>query len=205
MTTGFLRFLRRNTIALLALFLALGGTTYAASTALIGKNTVASPQVVNGSLKTKDLSAAARRALKGNRGLPGLRGLTGAQGAKGATGAQGIQGIQGIAGTARAYATVLPAGTLVAANTKNVTGVTRASAGIYCLDLAAGIDATTTSPVATLDASPGSFVANGEIYVETAPVSCAPAQEEVVTRQQTSPGGVLTSTNTDSGFTIVIP
>jgi hypothetical protein len=94
---------------------------------------------------------------------------------------------------------------LVAANTKNVTGVTRASAGIYCLDLAAGIDATTTSPVATLDASPGSFVANGEIYVETAPVSCAPAQEEVVTRQQTSPGGVLTSTNTDSGFTIVIP
>ena len=57
MTKGFLRFLRRNTIALLALFLALGGTTYAASTALIGKNTVASPQVVNGSLKTKDWSA----------------------------------------------------------------------------------------------------------------------------------------------------
>ena len=30
MTRGFLRFLRGNTIALLALFLALGGTTYAA-------------------------------------------------------------------------------------------------------------------------------------------------------------------------------
>lgn len=203
MTKEFLRFLRRNTIALLALFLALGGTTYAASTALIGKNTVASPQVVNGSLKTKDLSAAARRALKGNRGL---RGLTGAQGAKGATGAQGIQGIQGIAGTARAYATVLPAGTLVAANTKNVTGVTRASAGIYCLDLASGIDATTTSPVATLDASSGSFIANGEIYVETTPNSCTAAQEEVVTRQQSVVAGpALSSSNTDSGFTIVIP
>jgi hypothetical protein len=95
MTRGFLRFLRRNTIALLALFLALGGTTYAASTALIGKNTVASPQVVNGSLKTKDLSAAARKALKGNRGLRGLRGVQGVQGAKGATGAQGIQGPAG--------------------------------------------------------------------------------------------------------------
>ena len=81
MTRGFLRFLRRNTIALLALFLALGGTTYAASTALIGKNTVASPQVVNGSLAAKDLSKKARAALKGNRGP---RGFTGARGAEGA-------------------------------------------------------------------------------------------------------------------------
>ena len=64
MTKGFLRFLRRNTIALLALFLALGGTTYAASNSLIGRNTVASPQVVNGSLKTLDLSKSARKALK---------------------------------------------------------------------------------------------------------------------------------------------
>jgi len=96
MTKGFLRFLRRNTIALLALFLALGGTTYAASTALGPRNSVASPQVVNGSLQTKDLSAKARKALKGNRGL---RGLAGAQGAKGATGVQGVQGVQGVAGT----------------------------------------------------------------------------------------------------------
>jgi len=96
MTKGFLRFLRRNTIALLALFLALGGTTYAASTALGPRNSVASPQVVNGSLQTKDLNAKARKALKGNRGL---RGLTGAQGAKGATGAQGVQGVAGTSAT----------------------------------------------------------------------------------------------------------
>jgi len=88
MTKGFLRFMRRNTIALLALFLALGGTTYAASSALIARNSVASPQVVNGSLQTKDLSKKARKALKGNRGL---RGLTGAPGAKGATG--GLEGL----------------------------------------------------------------------------------------------------------------
>jgi hypothetical protein len=95
MTRGFGRFLRRNTIALLALFVALGGTTYAASTGLIGKNTVASPQVVNGSLQTKDLSKKARKALKGNRGLRGLRGPKGATGATGATGAQGPQGVKG--------------------------------------------------------------------------------------------------------------
>jgi len=89
MTRGFGRFLRRNTLAMLALFLALGGTTYAASTALIGKNTVASPQVVNGSLQTKDLSAKARKALKGNRGLRGPAGAAGVAGPKGATGPQG--------------------------------------------------------------------------------------------------------------------
>jgi hypothetical protein len=86
MTNRFLRFLRRNTIALLALFLALGGTTYAASTTLGPANSVASPQVVNGSLKTLDLSKKARTALKGNRGA---RGSAGAPGAKGATGPVG--------------------------------------------------------------------------------------------------------------------
>ena len=80
MTRGFGRFLRRNTLAMLALFLALGGTTYAASTALIGKNTVASPQVVNGSLQTKDLSAKARKALKGNGGPAVLPEPQGSQG-----------------------------------------------------------------------------------------------------------------------------
>ena len=91
MGRAIIRLVQRNGIALVALFLALGGTTYAASTALIGSNTVASPQVVNGSLKTGDLSAKARKALKGNRGLRGLRGSAGSQGAKGATGAQGVQ------------------------------------------------------------------------------------------------------------------
>ncbi len=95
MTRAIIRLIQRNGIALLALFLALGGTTYAASTALIGKNTVASPQVVNGSLQTKDLSKKARTALKGNRGPRGLQGPKGATGAQGAQGAQGIQGIPG--------------------------------------------------------------------------------------------------------------
>ena len=81
MTRGFLRFVRANAIAMLALFIALTGTTYAASTALIGANTVSSPQVVNGSLQTKDLSGKARKALKGNRGPRGLAGAAGAAGA----------------------------------------------------------------------------------------------------------------------------
>jgi hypothetical protein len=92
MGRAIIRLVQRNGIALVALFLALGGTTYAASSALIGRNTVGSPQVVNGSLKTIDLGKKARKALKGNRGLrgaQGAKGATGAAGAKGATGAQG--------------------------------------------------------------------------------------------------------------------
>jgi hypothetical protein len=131
MTRGFGRFLRQNTIALLALFLALGGTTYAASTALIGKNSVASPQVVNGSLQAKDLSGKARKALKGNRGL---RGLPGTPGAKGDPGAPGQQGAPGPAGTAKAYATINGDGTVEAGQSKGITQamVTHPSVGTYC-------------------------------------------------------------------------
>jgi hypothetical protein len=166
MTKGLLRFVRRNTIALLALFLALGGTTYAASTALIGKNTVASPQVVNGSLKAKDLSKAARAALKGNRGL---RGFTGAQGAKGATGAQGPKGATGAAGAAGAagtavgYAKVNANATVDAAQSKNVASanVSSGGTGAYCFT---GLSFTPHIAVATL-----LNFANGEITAGVAP------------------------------------
>jgi Collagen triple helix repeat (20 copies) len=151
MTKGFLRFLRRNTIALLALFLALGGTTYAASTALIGKNTVASPQVVNGSLKTKDLSKSARTALKGNRGLRGLRGLAGPKGPTGSQGLKGDKGDTGAPGSALAYALVNADGTIDAANSKNITQANvikpAATTGGYCIE---GLSFTPHSAVATI-------------------------------------------------------
>ncbi len=176
MTRGFGRFLRRNTLAMLALFLALGGTTYAASTALIGKNTVASPQVVNGSLQTKDLSAKARKALKGNRGL---RGLTGAKGATGAAGVQGVKGDTGAAGTARAYAEVddtTPS--FVAARTNGFTAVTRTGTGTYCLT-ATGIDARTVASVAAVDYGISSVP--GVAEVRGSGLGCATGQFEVET------------------------
>ena len=139
MTKGFLRFLRRNTIALLALFLALGGTTYAASTALGPRNSVASPQVVNGSLKTKDLSAKARKALKGNRGLRGLRGLAGAQGAKGATGAQGVKGDKGDLGPTAARFVNSP-------TSVNITGALQAVVDLASINGQGDQQITTTVP-----------------------------------------------------------
>jgi hypothetical protein len=84
------RFLRQHSIALLALFVALGGTSMAA--AQLARNSVGTLQVRNGSLQTIDMSKKARAALKGNRGL---RGAQGPQGARGATGVKGATGAQG--------------------------------------------------------------------------------------------------------------
>jgi hypothetical protein len=134
MTRGFLRFVRRNAIGLLALFVALGGTTYAASSALLPNNSVGTKQVINGSLLTKDLSKKARAALKGNRGPRGFTGARGAQGASGAPGAQGPKGDTGAPGTpaTKLFAVVQADGTLVASRSSGVVSVTKdVSAGTY--------------------------------------------------------------------------
>jgi len=61
------RYLARHHVALLALFVALGGTAVAASNALVPKNSVGSAQVINGSLQKADLS---RKAARGTRRSP---------------------------------------------------------------------------------------------------------------------------------------
>jgi len=211
------RFLRRNTIALVALFVALGGTTYAASTALIGTNTVASPQVVNGSLQAKDLSAKARRALKADRGARGIvgargargpTGVQGAQGPRGLQGNQGIQGPQGLSGPARAYAVVAADGTVNAALSKNVT-VNKNGAGTYCITLGGGIDPATTTLAASViftfggDTTAAIQVANPAIANVG---NCAAGQFEVITRTLISAaaGMPVTSNRVDEAFSLVV-
>jgi Collagen triple helix repeat (20 copies) len=211
------RFLRRNTIALVALFVALGGTTYAASTSLIGTNTVASPQVVNGSLQTKDLSEQARKALKGNRGFRGLvgargargpSGVQGAQGPRGVQGTQGIQGPQGLSGPARAYAVVAADGTVNAALSKNIT-VNKNGAGTYCITLGGGIDPATTTLAASViftfggDTTATIQVANPAIANVG---NCAAGQFEVITRTLISAaaGMPVTANRVDEAFSLVV-
>jgi hypothetical protein len=129
-------------ISLIALFIALEGTSVAAVSA-VARNSVGSPQVINGSLGTVDLSAKAKKALKGNRGARGPAGAKGATGAAGAagptgpagpTGATGAAGATGPAGTAIAYAYVKADGTVDASRSKNVTSanVTKESTSAYC-------------------------------------------------------------------------
>jgi hypothetical protein len=87
---------------------------------------VTSKNIKNGTIQTVDLSAKAKRALKGNRGPEGRIGPQGLQGPPGQAGA---------AGTAIAYASVHPNGTVaVPPLSKNITSanVTHSTPGLYC-------------------------------------------------------------------------
>jgi hypothetical protein len=106
-------------VALLALFVALGGSSYAALRLPKGsvgpkqlkKNAVTSTKVKPGSLLTSDFKASQRSALRGP------------QGAQGAQGAQGPQGTQGPQGPAGASATPLWAAVAANGSLTNGSGV----------------------------------------------------------------------------------
>jgi hypothetical protein len=95
--------LRRHAVAYLALFVALGGTSYAATalpknsvgTKQIRNNAVTGAKVKNNSLSQNDLSPAARAALKGATGPAGATGTKGEKGDKGDPGSAGSPGLSG--------------------------------------------------------------------------------------------------------------
>jgi len=162
-------------IALVALFVALGGTGYAALA--LPKNSVGSAQVINRSLRTMDLSRTAVAALKGNRG-PG--GAAGPQGPEGPDGPRGATGAAGAPGTARAYAEVdSTTPSLVTGRTKNITAVTRVDDGVYCLTPAAGIDPRTVAPATAEDF--GLSDSDGFVMVVGTGSDCPAGQFEVET------------------------
>lgn len=85
-------FLRRNAIALLALFVALGGASYAAIR--VPANSVGTKQIRNGSLLARDFRAGQLpKGAKGDRGPQGLRGPKGDAGATGVAGPPGLDNI----------------------------------------------------------------------------------------------------------------
>ena len=98
-SAGFLRkrLTYANVIATLALFLALGGTSYAVTalpknsvgTQQLKKNAVTGPKVKDGSLSSADFVAGT--LLKGDTGAPGATGATGPQGETGIAGPAGAQ------------------------------------------------------------------------------------------------------------------
>ena len=96
-----LAYLRRHHIGLLALFIALGGTSYAA--AKLPRNSVGTPQIKSAAVTKAKLAPAVRKRLgkpgrrvrAGPQGSPGLTGLQGPKGDTGATGAQGETGPSG--------------------------------------------------------------------------------------------------------------
>jgi hypothetical protein len=103
MFAGFGRYVRQHHIGLLALFVALGGTSYA-TLSVSGRNvqdgSLTGADVRNGSLAPADLSAAARDARR--------RGRRGARGRRGSPGPAGPPGVPGPAGATNVTVRVSP-------------------------------------------------------------------------------------------------
>jgi hypothetical protein len=72
-----------------ALVAAVVAAVVAAASGTAATMIVTSKNIKNGTIQTVDISAAAKRALKGNRGPQGFQGASGAQGAAGAPGPPG--------------------------------------------------------------------------------------------------------------------
>jgi hypothetical protein len=100
-----LRGRRRPSAALvvssLALFAALSGGAYAASTIgspQIRNNSVQGLDIKDGTIKSADIAVGTRNGLKGQQGPAGEQGPAGQTGAKGDTGAPGAPGAPGVSG-----------------------------------------------------------------------------------------------------------
>ncbi|SRR6266536_438300 len=87
MPNAAIAYVGRHHVALLALFLALGGTTYAAAS--LPKNSVGTRQIKNGAVTKPKI---AKKTIAALRGVRGRQGLQGPKGDKGDSGQQGPRG-----------------------------------------------------------------------------------------------------------------
>jgi hypothetical protein len=180
-------------VALTALFVALGGTGYAASqlqhsSGLPAANKkhqsscIARMKALCSDLRAavdaelRSYVAAHRETLVGPKGSQGQPGIQGAQGQEGIQGAQGQQGIQGAPGstgppgTAVAYARVtVSSGTVALAYSKNISqsqvAAAKSNPGVVCFhDLGFSVKNMVASPVAVY-----AFAEDNRAYVSVGP------------------------------------
>jgi hypothetical protein len=134
-----LGFARSNTIALLALFVALGGTSYAATGGFTSNGTIKACVNAEGGLK---LLKAGKHCKRGQKAVAwnqtGPSGAAGAKGTSGTPGAPGAVGTAGAAGPSGSPAVTLWAEIDEAGKLKQAKGVT-------------GISGPVTNPQVTFD------------------------------------------------------
>jgi hypothetical protein len=190
--------LRQQYLGLLALFVALGGVSYAAATGAID-----SREIKNNAVRSADVKNRSLLARDFKRGqLPA-----------GPTGAPGPPGEPGAPGSARAYAHVEaescasnnPGATCAATLAKGVTSIVRHdSAGSYCVT-APGLSPTSTPALATVDV--GSDISGAQVTAETdlGNTECGPNGFRVVTLASFPSISNGPSERGDLSFTILIP
>lgn len=137
--------------AYLALFVALGGTSYAVTS--LPKNSVGSAQIRNHSVKGSDLGSNSITTSKVKNGSLRAGDFAAGQLPSGPTGPAGATGPAGPAGTARAYGRVEANGVVDTPHSSGLAAVTHPLVGVYCIspDPARGIDVNTTGVLAIPD------------------------------------------------------
>jgi hypothetical protein len=108
-------------ISLIALFVALGGTSYAAFS--LPKGSVGPAQLKNKAVTPLKVAPATVRLFKGQKGAQGLRGP------KGPTGAAGTNGTNGTNGANGATKVVIRSTDTAAPNANTTSGIARCNAG----------------------------------------------------------------------------
>jgi hypothetical protein len=193
-----------NVAATAALFVALGGTSYAAvslgrnavKTANIAPNAINASKVKDGSLRAADFAPGALPAgvkgssgAKGDTGDTGATGPAGAQGLLGSTGSAGGQGPAGLSGLTYVYGT----GTIVAAGATPVlvsycpTGTYPVGGGVRNSDQSSDIVINDSEPRSSLGgvSTPDSWLAvvhnsGGGSHTVQLRVACAAAESATV-------------------------
>ena len=172
------KLLRRQSLALVALFIALGGTSFAVASrdsqghgrgvvlGCVGKNT-GTLRVVDSASRCGSLETPISFNREGRRGPVGHRGRNGARGKSGATGATGALGLRGPVGADGRVGDRGPAGADGAKGLDAVTATAAEPAGAECgaggTKLTSGIDADGDGTLDPSEASTATsqYVCNG--------------------------------------------
>lgn len=200
-------------LASVALFVALGGTGYAALQ--LPANSVGTKQLKRGAVKNSDI---ARNAVTGSKVRP--RSLTASDFRanslpRGPQGPRGPEGPAGPRGTARAYGYVAEGGGVVAARSTPGVSVTHtAGSGIYCVSIP-GISSASSVMSVNLDfagsatTTPPADVGDdlGVVEVDYATPTCPAGQFEVNTIAQgfDAVGAHLGNSYEDQPFVFIVP
>jgi hypothetical protein len=149
------KYLRSNVLALVAIFIVLGGTAYAVNGALPGRNTVGSADIINRQVKGHDIHNGAVKARDIHKGAVRSSDVRNND----LTDRDIREGTLNLAAGARAYGVVnpndcapVPGGDTcnVEEPTEGITRVFRGQTGVYCVR-ATGIDPENTPAAVSVD------------------------------------------------------
>jgi hypothetical protein len=210
-----------NVTASLALFVALGGISWAAvalprnsvGAKQLKKNAVTAPKIKRNavtSAKVKDGSLQRGEFASGTL-LQGPQGPQGLQGPKGDPGQNGAPGERGEPGTARAFVFVNPncagpTGACPFTMAKNVLGAQRVGLGDYCVQVAAGIDKASSVAAAEVDIRRTDPPEGNATAMSTSDSGvCGASEFLVATRRLPTGGTIAAAPANDVGFWLLVP